>query len=261
MAVSAIGGYQVYCVDLGPALHYLYARQHKARGDTVGNDDRTLFVCNVSPVMSEKTLEHIFSQFAAVKEVQISTQAQQRHSETLAQRLYPTIQLGPGKDSGCFAHVSFKSKKGLAAALSPGRPTGIIDTSACVVRYGMADWLQECKQHPDRATLQQTANIAMELFEAQEEKNRQQRAQQAQADEDGWITVTRGKRKSHIDVDENDSQRAGGKKKKNKTVTVNLYRWQQREAMRDQIAELRRQFEGDKQKIAAMRSARKFRPY
>ena len=40
-----------------------------------------------------------------------------------------------------------------------------------------------------------------------------------------------------------------------------MYPWQQREAQREQVAELRRKFEEDKQRVALMREKRKFKPY
>lgn len=40
-----------------------------------------------------------------------------------------------------------------------------------------------------------------------------------------------------------------------------MYPWQQRESQREQVAELRKRFEEEKQKVALMKARRKFKPY
>jgi len=42
---------------------------------------------------------------------------------------------------------------------------------------------------------------------------------------------------------------------------LNFYRFQQRETQRERIADLRRAFEEDKERVAAMRQRRRFKPF
>ena len=50
-------------------------------------------------------------------------------------------------------------------------------------------------------------------------------------------------------------------KKRKRKELVNFYSWQLRESQREEIARLRQRFEEDKQRVAQLRAARKFRPY
>ena len=91
-------------------------------------------------------------------------------------------------------------------------------------------------------------------------------------DEDGFVTVTRHHKKN-VNRDKasgatmvaissgrlktDDSNR----KKKDSKERVDFYRFQMREAKREKLAELRRKFNEDKDKIAKMKESRRFKPY
>ena len=55
--------------------------------------------------------------------------------------------------------------------------------------------------------------------------------------------------------------KAGKKKKKKDMELQNFYRHQKLEAQQNRIAQLRRKFDEDSQRMDHMRGARKFRPY
>ncbi|KAJ1647312.1 hypothetical protein J3B02_004335 [Coemansia erecta] len=103
--------------------------------------------------------------------------------------------------------------------------------------------------------------------EAQYERDRMLAQQQNVPDEDGFITVVRRGRNTRNSDGKNavvaataeEAREAAAKKKD--IVFGNMYRFQVRERKRDQLAELRKKFEEDKEKIARMRQARQFRPY
>ncbi|CAJ0934859.1 unnamed protein product [Ranitomeya imitator] len=82
-------------------------------------------------------------------------------------------------------------------------------------------------------------------------------------DEDGWITVTRKGRRPGIARTEAVNFRLTEKEKKKRAQKelLNFYAWQLRNKKKEHLAELRKKFEEDKQKIALMRAQRKFRPY
>ena len=65
----------------------------------------------------------------------------------------------------------------------------------------------------------------------------------------------------NLDVCTTTNPMCRDRKKRTKKQLVNLYQFQQRETRRQQIAELRKQFLEDKQRVAVMRSQRKFKPF
>ena len=91
-------------------------------------------------------------------------------------------------------------------------------------------------------------------FDKRKEENEQHKQGLQKPDEDGWITVTRKNPKP--------VQAKRHRQKKKKKELLNFYRFQLRESkLRQHIAELHQKFEEDKQKVAEMKSKRKFRPY
>ncbi|MCO5579791.1 hypothetical protein L7F22_033653 [Adiantum nelumboides] len=133
---------------------------------------------------------------------------------------------------------------------------------------GMRKWLSEYhSKRPGFHVLQQQTDDFIADFEAGEEKARQER--EAAAAEDGWTVVASHKgRKKTTDLKTGIS--VGGvasaaverkRKKQTNESVLNFYRFQRREARRNEILELQQRFEEDKKKIAALRAARKFRPY
>ena len=53
----------------------------------------------------------------------------------------------------------------------------------------------------------------------------------------------------------------GSKGKKGVETMPNFYRFQKRDKRRDEVLELRKQFERDKRRVQELRASRKFRPY
>ncbi|XP_048473463.1 ribosomal RNA-processing protein 7 homolog A [Rhincodon typus] len=88
-------------------------------------------------------------------------------------------------------------------------------------------------------------------------------AEEGVPDEDGWVKVTRRGRRPGIPRTEAGNLRLiqRERQKRAQRELLNFYSWQHREAKREHIAQLRRKFEEDKQKIALMRAQRKFKPY
>ncbi|XP_068096337.1 ribosomal RNA-processing protein 7 homolog A [Hyperolius riggenbachi] len=83
-------------------------------------------------------------------------------------------------------------------------------------------------------------------------------------DEEGWVTVTRkGGRCPGLARNESFNNRVMEREKKSRAQKelLNFYAWQHRNNKRENLVELRKRFEEDKQKIALMREQRKFRPY
>ncbi|XP_053114483.1 ribosomal RNA-processing protein 7 homolog A isoform X2 [Hemicordylus capensis] len=203
--------------------HYLYVKEHKVREDTDPNKppNRTLFVLNVPPYCTEG------------------------------------FQV---------AYVVFKSPAGIQAAksLSTQGPL-VISSDKHPVKTGVHKWIAryaaslvdpvELKTEVDTFMQGYDQKVAEEEAKAEEEDG--------VPDEEGWVRVTRKGRRPGLPRTEAANLRAleREKRKRARKELLNFYAWQHRETKREHIAQLRKKFEEDKQKIALMRAQRKFRPY
>ncbi len=89
-------------------------------------------------------------------------------------------------------------------------------------------------------------------YDTRQEEETELQRRQAEPDEEGWVTVTRKRPlQPHMPP----------QRRKKKKKLVNFYSFQQRETQREHIANLRRRFEEDKQRVAEMKARRKFKPF
>lgn len=165
-------------------------------------------------------------------------------------------------------NVSERGKQKKVAAQEERKDIIEIQITESDPLLGMRKWLSEYhSKRPGFHVLQQQIDDYIADFEAQEEKARQER--EAAAAEEGWTVVEHHKgRKKTTDMGSGISvggvsSAAVAKKhtKRIKDSALNFYRFQRREARRNEILELQQRFEEDKKKIATLRAARKFRPY
>ncbi|KAM3286347.1 glutamic acid-rich protein isoform X1 [Capsicum chacoense] len=134
---------------------------------------------------------------------------------------------------------------------------------------GMRKWVADYYQNrPGLEVLQERIDEFIVDYEAKKEQEKKEK--EALAAEDGWTVVVHHKgRKKTTDSETgiavgSVSQAAvmdNMAKKKNKDVGLDFYRFQKREAKRNEIMVLQSKFEQDKKRIQQLRAARKFRPY
>ncbi|XP_038891508.1 uncharacterized protein DDB_G0283697 isoform X2 [Benincasa hispida] len=134
---------------------------------------------------------------------------------------------------------------------------------------GMKKWITEYHENrPGLNVLQQRIDDYITAHEAQLEQEKKER--EAQAAEGGWTVVVhqKGRKKttdaeSGVTVGSVAQNSVGDKmsKKKRKEVGLDFYRFQRREAQRNEVLMLQSKFELDKKRIQQLRAARKFRPY
>ncbi|XP_043689154.1 ribosomal RNA-processing protein 7 homolog A [Telopea speciosissima] len=134
---------------------------------------------------------------------------------------------------------------------------------------GMKKWIMEYHQsRPGLKILQQRIDEFTIAHEAQEEQARKER--EGQAAEGGWTVVVHHKgRKKTTDSESGITVGSVAQaavvdkmsKKKSKDVGIDFYRFQRREAQRNEIMMLQSKFEQDRKRIQQLRAARKFRPY
>lgn len=134
---------------------------------------------------------------------------------------------------------------------------------------GMKKWIMDYHQRrPGLNVLQERIDDFITEHEARVEQERKER--EAQAAEDGWTVVVHHKgRKKTTDTESGVVVGSVAQatvvnnmtKKKAKQVGLDFYRFQKREAQRNEVMMLQSKFEQDKKRIQQMRAARKFRPY
>ena len=157
--------------------------------------------------------------------------------------------------------------------------TEVDDEDEVAVELGLDRYLAEYRQQrPDSQEYQHLIDDQMMQYD-QEVADRYNDIKERRnvVDEDGWVLVTRaGRRNTNTDgkvsvtaakpqdiahMLERKKQRAAEKLKKMDHRLPSLYDFKERETKLDKLAELRRKFEHDKQRIATMKANRKFKPY
>ncbi|XP_062846988.1 ribosomal RNA-processing protein 7 homolog A [Trichomycterus rosablanca] len=265
------GGFTVLSLKFhtnSSAQHQLCVKEHRVRAEKSEHrpTDRTLFILNVPPYCSQSILKDLFSQFGPVQTVELSEKPgapEEKHPD-LSPHFKP-----PNKQCFKVAYVVFKHPSGVAAAKAhPYDSPLVVSSREKPLHTGVRKWIHEYRRSFVKTeTLQQAVDDFMSRFDKSkdEEAERQKKeAEQQQEDEDGWTKVTKGgkgaKSRPHSEAADQRTVQKEHKKKKRKEL-LNFYSWQHRNTQKEHIAELRRKFEEDKQRIALLRAQRKFRPY
>ncbi|XP_008357808.2 uncharacterized protein [Malus domestica] len=135
---------------------------------------------------------------------------------------------------------------------------------------GMKKWVTEYHQsRPGLKELQQ--RIDQFMVEHDEKLEQEKKEKEARAAEGGWTVVVHHKgRKKTTDAESGITvgsvaqaalEDKVAKKKRTEVFGLDFYRFQRKEAQRNEIMMLQSKFEQDKKRIQQLRAARKFRPY
>ncbi|XP_073350660.1 ribosomal RNA-processing protein 7 homolog A [Pagrus major] len=265
------GGFTVLSLQFSSdsvAQHQLYVKEHKVRAERSSHRplDRTLFVLNIPPYCSEGVVKELFSQFGSVQLVEL------RDHPGSFQESGPKLSsfFKPAEKQGFkVGYIVFQNSSSIKVAKShPHNVPLVVSTEQRPVRTGVQKWIQTYTEsfiQPDN--LQQIVDSFMEDYDKRKEEEvekQKKEAEQQQEDEEGWVKVTRGpkgtKARPHSEVANKKALQKEMRKKKRKEL-LNFYTWQHRNTQKEHIAELRKKFEEDKQRIALLRAQRKFRPY
>ncbi|XP_012735090.2 ribosomal RNA-processing protein 7 homolog A [Fundulus heteroclitus] len=265
------GGFTVLSLQFSSdsaARHFLYVKEHKVRAEksSVRPLDRTLFVLNIPPYCSESVVKGLFSQFGSVASVELSDHpgSPQDSGPKLSKVFRPA-----DKQGFKVGYIVFESPSSIAAAKShPHNDPLVVSTEQRPVKTGVQKWIQQYSKsfiRPDK--LQLTVDSFMQDYDKRKEEEAERQRQEVekqQEDEEGWVKVTRGhkgaKARPHSEA-ANKRTLQREKRKKSRKELMNFYTWQHRNTQKEHIAELRKKFEEDKQRIALMRAQRKFKPY
>eukprot|EP00037_Helgoeca_nana_P008127 m.72522 g.72522 ORF g.72522 m.72522 type:complete len:269 (-) comp18734_c0_seq1:212-1018(-) len=226
------------------AVRYLYCKMHgakkkKEKGSKDPEGKKTLFILN-PPVGSAMALATLLGSVGEVADVQM---------KKLEQSGRPASQWPPG------GYVEFRKAASVRAILDRDASKPLELPLPENTDFGLERWQAEYDAaRPSAEVLQQQVDADLATFDDEVQRGRAQRiASHGAVDEDGWVQVARGGK-----VDPATGAKA--KKKQKDKELKNFYRFQLKEAKKDQVATMRRKFDLDKQKIQEMRAARKFRP-
>ncbi|XP_064011179.1 ribosomal RNA-processing protein 7 homolog A isoform X2 [Pogoniulus pusillus] len=268
VAAVAPPGYAALAVKFGErqrSPHYLLVKEHQVRegAGTAHPARRTLFVLNVPPYCSQGSLISLFGRCGQVQAVHLGDKPELGEKKEKTPSKFFTPKAVPGFQ---VAYVVFRKPSGVQAAkaLSQEGPL-LISTESHPVKTGISKWIanyaasvvdpEELKAEVDDYMQAYDKKIAEEEAKAAEKEG--------VPDAEGWVKVTRKGRKPGLPRTEAANLRVLEKEKQKRArkELLNFYAWQHRETKREHIAQLRKKFEEDKQRIALMRAQRKFRPY
>ncbi|XP_045214166.1 ribosomal RNA-processing protein 7 homolog A-like [Mercenaria mercenaria] len=246
-------------------LHYIYVKEHSIR-DThqCKPKGRTLFALNVPPYCEEEHFKEMFASYGTVQRVYFHSKPTSGLPAVNTSAFFPTAPVIQGYK---VAYLVFKKASSVKTitSLPYDKPLIMHKDGGHVIDTGLSKWVRQYREDVvDTEALQSEIDKYMEEYDEKIQKEIEEaKANEGIADDDGWVTVTKyGKNKGapRTEAHEKALTRKEKKRRKDKEL-LNFYSFQMRETKREQIANLRKKFEEDKQRIALMKASRKFRPY
>jgi ribosomal RNA-processing protein 7 len=272
-ASSAVAGLQ----------RFLYARKHRSRGSATEENGPTLFVANLPEELDEAVLRSALARFfgryagdvvsVRVAGVQASASASLGRTRTA----YVTFSDAAGLDRSLSGEALRAAETGASAPRSDASdssddgdenvedatsPDGLDGQNNGVEETAMERLVRRYRaQRPERRTLQDETDKYVAAFEDRaDEEEREKERLRREMDADGF-TLVGAKRTARQVRLEHGGKKGSRKRKKGVGATElkNFYQFQIREAKRGKLATLRDKFELDKQRVARMKAARKFK--
>ncbi|KAJ5935722.1 Ribosomal RNA-processing protein 7 [Penicillium verhagenii] len=280
------------------ATHYLYIRPHEPRIPDP-DSSRSLFIVNTPIDTTETHLRHLFGNQLAggrVSSVQFEdvpdkrknvapatennlSQRNKKRKRATAEDLQsqlddvslPSTWNRQLHKSGAHAIVVFADRASMEASLKAAaravrKGTTIVwgegISTDSVSKLGASRYIAHGSlQYPARAELLSTINKFMILHaEVEEAKKREQSKQNAEPDEDGFVTVTHGPKLNSL-AREDELKELIAREKKKAEGLEDFYRFQSREKRKERQQELLKKFDEDKKKLADMKMRKgKIRP-
>ncbi|XP_071438701.1 ribosomal RNA-processing protein 7 homolog A [Hetaerina americana] len=244
------------------AQHSLFVKEHSVREVTESKPPhRTLFVLNVPPYCTQKSLKEAFSERNgfSVKAVHFHKKPTSADPDVEQSSFFRKPQVQGFK----VAYVVFESAAGLKAALASTAEPILLSTPQNPVLTGCEKWAAEYNSNiADSQKLQEEIDTFMANYDAEQEEEKRKEKEET-ADEEGWVTVTKRGRKPGFSRKESLHRKVMGRErqKRSRKELLNFYTFQIRESKMKHIAELRQKFEEDKKRIAALKQARRFKPF
>lgn len=220
----------------GAVLRFVYARPHKSKDPSTPRD-RTLFVSNVPHGVDDATIRDAWqSAYGPVASV----------SRVAASASTPSSVI-----------VVFESASSMTQALGSGdRVLALPEVRSELSKPSHSQAFAELR---DRALKAEANEFMLRFDQAQAAARAVEADAEGVPDADGFITVTRTNKRLKRAGDD-AAAAAQPEKKKKVTELHDFYHFQKHERKREHLQKLRQRFEDDKQRIAAMKAQRRFRP-
>ncbi|TDG47214.1 hypothetical protein AWZ03_006345 [Drosophila navojoa] len=266
--LTEIEGYRVVPLRMTPDAkhcHSIYMREHFIRlMDPNKPKGRTLFLLNVPPYVTEASLKTFFKSKGKVESVLFAEKPGRDETEHWYEGLdvpFSNVQ-APFKFK--VAYVVFEKSTSIGQSLVIESIDLFNSSGECLIKTGMELWHDNYvnKYILDAEKTQRQIDAYMASYDKRE-RAALAAARTSEADPDGWVTVGKDGRNAGFEQKESvvgRIERKMAKDKKTKELK-NFYTFQIRESKMQNIVELRKKYEEDKQKIELLKKSRRFRPF
>lgn len=230
-----------------PHFHQLFVKQNTTK-EADKPLEKTLFVLNIPPYISAENLQNGFEDAGEIKSVVLCPGDIRDSSKFFRDTLQFKFRS---------AFVVFRTTRGLQNALK------LQKISSGPIKTGAEKWGDEFLERiPNPSELQEEIDSFMQNFD---EATRQEQLQikQQDADDDGWVKVTKKSNNPVIEKRESIFNKISDKieKGKAKKELRDFYRFQIKDSKMKHIVGLRKRFEEDKKKIELLKKSRRFKPF
>lgn len=224
---------------------------------------RTLFLLNVPPYVTEKSLEVFFNRTGSVTSVSFAEKPGRDETNKWKQNSGEfSNKASPFKFK--VSYIVFKTTNNVERALEISSIDLFDDlTGQPTFESGMQLWHSEYQQRALDAS--ETQKYIEEYITDYDEREKQAAidAKNTEADADGWVRV--GRQGVNSGFEQKDTVLAKVDEKlersKKKKELKNFYTFQIRESKMKNIIELRKKFQDDKRKIESLKQTRRFKPF
>jgi len=240
--------------------HTLFVKRHIQKDVS---ECKTLFIVNIPCYCNKTGLMNIFSECGNIINIKLTDSPAGNIEENDVNKQSKIFKYLKKKNSKFkYAYITFKDTTSVDIALEMSSSnTRYISTEENPVVTGINKWVTNYKlRFIDENLLEADADEYLRKYDMNEWKRKEALKNSTEADDEGWVTIPL-KKKAIKPQNDPKFQKQDEKNKRKEKELMNFYLFQQREAKRDKVAELRKQFEEDKKRITQMRQLRKFKPF
>ena len=235
---------------------------------------RTIYVTCVPPWATAESLERVFEENGPVQNVFLEKRpnpgpSASEESNGLSRYLHPLPETRVGSGFK-FAYVVFKTVTGLRNALKKMdlNEARILSSVDSPIVTGVLKWKREYNESIlkdcDVDLLKEEIKEFTDEFDRAKDAVVTQAEEEAEPDDDGWVTISRHTSKKPVGGRSEKAQarlKIIAEKKRKRKELDNFYKFQMRDAKLARIDDLKNRFESDKQKQIKMKQDRKFKPF
>jgi len=276
MTESCLEGFKIVQIkykEENEHTHQIFYKPHNVRVlEPSKPTDRTLFCANIPPWCDQETVRRLFVTYGSIEAVHMELEPSVGAPSPRPHKYFPSARDPYATGNGFkFAYVVFQRASSVRKSMThkESSKVHVASTNEKPLLTGLAKWARDYNQQVvDIKELLADVHTYMTDFDEAEAKKKADEERLGEADEDGWVTVTKSSKvktgKVRKEGDDDKSRKVRGKnrrRKKTATTLKNFYAHQIKSEKITHIEELRKKFEEDKLKIAKMKAGRKFRPF